>query len=173
MGVGLGQGSLEAVRGDVGLVQAAADSQRRHVLPAVAVRGLRRPRVALSLDRLGLHRQHLGGHREPGGPAEEGTGRPPAEAEHEARFQGRPSHSQQTKLARQEAQRKQAWADKNPPKRWLQDDASRAWDWAEKISREAGFPPKDRNGKLVDGIHKTWVTEMLVLYCERKGVQYE
>ena len=77
------------------------------------------------------------------------------------------------KLARQEAQRAQTQADRNPKKHWLQEEATRAWDHAEKISREAGFPFKDRNGNLVEGIHKTLVTEVLLMYCERKGVKYE
>ena len=99
-----------------------------------------------------------------------GRQRPPPMKHASKGIHHKTSHAKQ---ARQEAQRAQTYADKYPKKQWLQEEATRAWDHAEKISREAGIPLKGRNGNLVEGIHKTLVTEVLLMYCERKGVKYE
>jgi hypothetical protein len=99
-----------------------------------------------------------------------GRQRPPPMKHASKGIHHKTSHAKQ---ARQEAQRAQTYADRNPKKHWLQEEATRAWDHAEKISREAGSPFKDRNGNLVEGIHTTFVTEVLLMYCQRKGVKYE
>jgi len=54
----------------------------------------------------------------------------------------------------------------------LQADATRAWEKAKRISIEAGHSFKDHTGTLVDGRHKTMVTEVLAEYCRQKGIEY-
>jgi len=76
------------------------------------------------------------------------------------------------KRARLDAQQARAYADRYPGNQRLQADATRAWEKAKRISIEAGHSFKDHTGTLVDGRHKTMVTEVLAEYCRQKGIEY-